>query len=188
MSGRRLATCSSCTDFDCAVGEELFTSKSVNVIDCAYYSGGARQPGDPKSLEEAASHVRRGNSFVWIELHEPGRELMAEISRHFGLHELAVEDAAVAHQRPKVEPYDDFYFIVYRAARYDEPTNEVVFSELDLFLGAGFVIAVRHGEPSDPERARKHLEQNPHLLKSGPAAAVWAIWMAGAAGFEPWTR
>jgi magnesium transporter len=146
------------------------------VIDCAYYAGGARRPGDAtESLEEAASHVRRGNNFVWIELHEPGRELMAEVSRHFGLHELAVEDAAVAHQRPKVEPYDDFYFIVYRAARYDEPTNQVVFSELDLFLGAGFVIAVRHGEASDPERARRHLEQTPHLLKSGPAAAVWAI-------------
>lgn len=145
------------------------------MIDCAYYSRGVRQPGDATSLEEAGSHVRRGNNFVWIELHEPTRELMAEVASHFGLHELAVEDAAVAHQRPKVEPYDDFYFIVYRAARYDEPTNRVVFSELDLFLGAGFVIAVRHGEASDPERARRHLEQNPHLLKSGPAAAVWAI-------------
>ncbi|HMJ00471.1 MAG TPA: magnesium and cobalt transport protein CorA [Gaiellaceae bacterium] len=145
------------------------------MVDCAYYSGGARQPGDAQSLEEAAAHKRRGNNFVWIELYEPSRELMAEVSSHFGLHELAVEDAAHAHQRPKVEPYDDFYFIVYRAARYDKPTNRVVFTELDLFLGAGFVIAVRHGEPADPERARRHLEQTPHLLKSGPTAAVWAI-------------
>src|SRR5438552_4751714 len=145
------------------------------MIDCAYYSRGAREPGDPTSLEEAAAHVRRGNNFVWIELYEPGRELMAEVSSHFGLHELAVEDAAVAHQRPKVEPYDDFYFIVYRAARYDKPSNRVVFSELALFLGAGFAIAVRHGEAADPERARRHLERTPHLLKSGPTAAVWAI-------------
>jgi magnesium transporter len=127
------------------------------------------------TLEEAAACRRRGNNFVWIELHEPGRETMAEVSRHFGLHELAVEDASVAHQRPKVEPYDDFYFIVYKAARYDHPTNEVVFGELHIFLGPGFVIAVRHGERGDPERARKHLEQYPQLVKSGPAAAVWAI-------------
>ena len=93
----------------------------------------------------------------------------------FGLHELAIEDAFQAHQRPKVEPYDDFDFIVYKSARYDAPTNRVVFSELDLFLGAGFVITVRHGELGDPERARRHLEEHPHLLKSGPAAAVWAI-------------
>jgi magnesium transporter len=144
-------------------------------VDCAYYSRGERQPSEGMTLEQAASCPRKGNNFVWIELHEPSRELMAEVSRHFGLHELAVEDAAHAHQRPKVEPYDDFYFIVYRAARYDHSTNEVVFGELDIFLGPGFVIAVRHGEKGDPERARRHLEQYPQLVRSGPAAAVWAI-------------
>ena len=146
------------------------------MVDCAFYSRGERMPSDGMTLAEAASCPRKGNNFVWIELHEPSRELMAEVSSHFGLHELAVEDAAVgAHQRPKVDPYDNFYFIVYKSARYDAPTNRVLFSELDLFLGAGFVIAVRHGEPADPEQARSHLEQYPHLLRSGPAAAVWAI-------------
>jgi magnesium transporter len=144
-------------------------------VDCAYYSRGERQPSEGMTLEQAASCPRKGNNFVWIELHEPSREVMAEVSHQFGLHELAVEDAAQAHQRPKVEPYDDFYFIVYRAARYDHPTNEVVFGELDIFLGPGFVIAVRHGEKGDPERARRHLEQYPQLVRSGPAAAVWAI-------------
>ena len=144
-------------------------------VDCAFYSRGSRQPSEGMTLEDAASCPRRGNNYVWIELHEPDAALMAEVSRHFGLHELAVEDAAHAHQRPKVEPYDDFYFIVYKAARYDEPTNRVLFTELDLFLGVGFVIAVRHGDRGDPERARRHLEQHPQLIKSGPAAAVWAI-------------
>jgi magnesium transporter len=146
------------------------------VVDCAYYSRGERQPSEGMTLEQAASCPRKGNNFVWIELHEPSREAMTEVSRQFGLHELAVEDAAHhAHQRPKVEPYDDFYFIVYRSARYDHPSNEVVFGELDIFLGPGFVIAVRHGEKGDPERARRHLEQHPELVRSGPAAAVWAI-------------
>jgi len=145
------------------------------VVDCAFYSRGERQPTEGMTLEEAAACPRRGNNFVWIELHEPSKEVMADVSRHFELHELAVEDAAHAHQRPKVEPYDDFYFIVYKAARYDEPTKRVVFGELDIFLGPGFVLAVRHGEAADPERARRHLEQHPQLLKSGPAAAVWAI-------------
>lgn len=146
------------------------------MVDCAYYSRGERQPSEGMTLAEAASCPRKGNNFVWIELHEPTRELMGEVSSHFGLHELAVEDAAVhAHQRPKVDPYDDFYFIVYRAARYDHATNEVLFGELDIFLGPGFVIAARHGEVEDPERARRHLEQYPQLMKSGPAAAVWAI-------------
>src|SRR5437773_1483133 len=138
-------------------------SAAMNV-DCAFYSRGSRQPSEGMTLEDAASCPRRGNNYVWIELHEPDAALMAEVSRHFGLHELAVEDAAHAHQRPKVEPYDDFYFIVYKAARYDEPTNRVLFTELDLFLGVGCVIAVRHGERSDPERARRHLEQHHQLI------------------------
>jgi magnesium transporter len=144
------------------------------LVDCAHYEHGVRQQRT-LSLEEAAACPRHGGSFVWIELDDPTPELMAEVSRHFGLHELAVEDAATAHQRPKVEPYDDFHFIVYRTAKYDAANRQVIFGELDLFLGVGFVIAVRHHEAGDFERARLHLEQYPHLARTGPAAAVWAI-------------
>lgn len=144
------------------------------LVDCAYYEHGERRPQN-LTLEEAAGRPRHGGSFVWIELDDPTEELMTEVSRHFGLHELAVEDAATAHQRPKVEAYDDFHFIVYRTAKYDALNRRVIFGELDLFLGVGFVIAVRHDEAGDYERARRHLEQYPHLAKTGPAAAVWAI-------------
>ncbi len=76
------------------VGQTRFPSNGQAMIDCAsLLAGSTRSLGDARSLEDAASHMRRGNNFVWVELHEPGRELMAEVSRHFGLHELAVEDA-----------------------------------------------------------------------------------------------
>ena len=144
------------------------------LVDCAYYEQGVRE-GRKLTLEEAAACPRHGGNYVWIELDDPTPELMNEVSRHFGLHELAVEDAAHAHQRPKVEAYDDFHFIVYRTAQYDQANRRVIFGELDLFLGVGFVIAVRHDEAGDFERARKHLERYPHLARTGPAAAVWAI-------------
>ena len=113
------------------------------------------------------------------------RSSWRDVSRHFGLHELAVEDAATAHQRPKVEAYDDFHFIVYRTARYDAEHRQVIFGELDLFLGVGFVIAVRHDEAGDYERARRRLEQYPHLARTGPAAAVWAILDVVVDDYEP---
>jgi magnesium transporter len=144
------------------------------IVDVAYYEHGLRQQRK-LTLEEAETSPRGGGNYVWIELDDPSPELMAEVSRHFGLHELAVEDAAQAHQRPKVESYDDFHFIVYRTARYDAANRKVIFGELDLFLGVGFVIAVRHDEAGDYERARLHLEQYPELARTGPAAAVWAI-------------
>jgi magnesium transporter len=144
------------------------------IVDAAYYEHGVRQQRK-LTLEEAEAYPRGGGNYVWIELDDPSQDLMAEVSRHFGLHELAVEDAAQAHQRPKVESYDDFHFIVYRTARYDAANRKVIFGELDLFLGVGFVIAVRHDEAGDYERARLHLEQYPELARTGPAAAVWAI-------------
>lgn len=144
------------------------------IVDCAYYLDGRRSDVGPMSLQEAAARSGEGG-FVWLGLFEPDEQELTEVRHIFGLHELAVEDAAQAHQRPKVEAYDDFYFIVYRTARYDEANRQVIFGELDLFLGTGFVIAVRHDEAGDPERARHHLEQYPHLAKIGPAAVVWAI-------------
>jgi magnesium transporter len=133
-----------------------------------------RQPPERVSVATAASLPRRGSDYVWIELRDPEPDLMDEVSRHFGLHELAVEDASHAHQRPKVESYDDFYFIVYRTASCTGG-GPIRFGELHLFLGSGYVIAVRHGEAGDPESARQRLEQRPALLKSGPAAVVWGI-------------
>jgi len=146
------------------------------VIECTYYDRGVRQPQEGLTLERAAALPRRGSTYVWIELQDPEPQVMEDVAKHFGLHELAVEDAAVAHQRPKVEPYDDFYFIVFRTARYDRESREATFGELHLFLGTGYVIAVRHGDAGDAERTRLRLEQHhAALLKTGPAAVVWGI-------------
>jgi len=144
-------------------------------IDCAYYSGGVRQPRQPATLAEAAALRGRGGNYLWLELEEPGGAVMAEVAGHFNLHELAVEDAACAHQRPKVEGYDGFHLIVYKTAQYDSRNRRVEFGEVDIFLGSGFVIAVRHGVAGDPIRTRLRVEQRPELLKVGPAAVVWGI-------------
>jgi magnesium transporter len=145
-------------------------------MQCAYYDRGVRRPEDGLTLERAAALPRRGNTYVWIELRDPRPDEMQEVALLFGLHELAVEDAAVAHQRPKVEAYDDFYFLVFKTARYDRDSREASFGELNVFLGTGYVIAVRHGDAGSPVRTRMNLEHNhPELLKSGPAAVVWGI-------------
>src|SRR4051794_29532418 len=119
------------------------------LVDCAHYVRGIRQHQGPMTLERAAACPRRGGSFVWLDLSEPGPEAMDELRARFGLHELAVEDAERAHQRPKVESYDDFYYIVFRTARTartDARRERVEFGEVHGFLGPGFAIAVRHGD------------------------------------------
>lgn len=146
------------------------------IVDCAHYRGGARRNSDPLSLEQAAACDCGGDdAFVWIGLHDPDPGQLAELQRTFGLHELAVEDAGRPHQRPKIEDYDDSWFVVLRTAHYYQDDEEVHFGEVHIFASRTYVIAVRHGPGSELATARKRLEARPDLLKMGAASAVWAI-------------
>jgi magnesium transporter len=145
------------------------------IVDCAHYRDGVRQHQGKLSLEQAQERVQGDGDFVWLGLFEPSEGELDEVGERFGLHELALEDAYHAHQRPKLEDYDDSYFIVLKPAHYHDDTEEVEFGEIMLFVSRGYVIGVRHGPASDLGDARKRLEDEPELLSSGPAAAVWAI-------------
>ena len=106
----------------------------------------------------------------------PPQEEFDSLAREFDLHPLAVEDAINAHQRPKLEVYDDMVFIVLKTARYVDPTEVIEFGEILVFLGEDFVITVRHGEASDLHGVRERLEANPeHAEAWAPAAVLHAI-------------
>jgi len=145
------------------------------IVDCAHYRGGARQHEGSLPLDVAEKCVVGDGDFVWLGLYEPTVEELQDVGRRFGLHELALEDAYRAHQRPKLEDYDDSYFIVLRPARYDDEREEVEFGEIMLFVSSTHVIAVRHGAASELTGVRRQLESHPELLEFGPASAVWAI-------------
>ncbi|HET6270583.1 MAG TPA: magnesium/cobalt transporter CorA, partial [Arthrobacter sp.] len=112
---------------------------------------------------------------AWIGLYRPTESEMAAVAREFGLHELAVEDAISAHQRPKLERYDDVLFTVLRPARYLDETENVEFGELHIFTGKNFVVTVRHAEMGGVAEVRRRLEQRPDLLRHGPEAVLYAL-------------
>jgi magnesium transporter len=146
------------------------------IIDCAHYRDGERQHEGKLSLEDAAKCVTgQPGEFVWLGLFEPSAEELHAVTEQFHLHELAVEDAERAHQRPKLEDYDDSFFIVLKTARYDQEAEQVHFGEIHLFVARDYVIHVRHGEGSELTGARRRLEERPELLKQGTPSVVWAI-------------
>ncbi|MGV9629718.1 magnesium and cobalt transport protein CorA [Streptomyces sp. NPDC003487] len=152
------------------------------VVDCAVYRDGARLPSDrPITPQEAMRQVRRDGGFAWIGLHEPTEDEFAGIATEFGLHPLAVEDAVQAHQRPKLERYDDSLFTVFKTVHYvehDELTanSEVVETgEVMCFTGRDFVITVRHGGQGSLRALRHRLQDDPELLAKGPSAVLHAI-------------
>jgi magnesium transporter len=149
------------------------------VVDCAVYVDGRRQP--PVVAKDALKEAKARGGFVWLGLYEPTEEELASISERYGLHPLAVEDAVYAHQRPKLEHYDEAVFMVLKTARYVEheqltATSEVVDTgEVMVFLGANYVITVRHGEHSGLRELRARLEEQRELLCLGPSAVLYAV-------------
>ena len=142
------------------------------IVDYAVYRDGQRVE-EQLALDQLFEHSRDQNSFAWIGLHEPTPEEFDAVRREFDLHELAVEDAVNAHQRPKLEKYDDSVFIVLKTASYSE--DHLEFGEILIFVGEGFLVTVRHGD-SALHDVRERMEQRPDLLRPGPSAAVYAIF------------
>ncbi|MFG2945249.1 magnesium and cobalt transport protein CorA [Streptomyces adustus] len=152
------------------------------VVDCAVYRDGARvAAAKPLTPHEALRLVRRDGGFVWIGLHEPTEAEFAGIASEFGLHPLAVEDAVQAHQRPKLERYDDSLFTVFKTIHYVEhdrltANSEVVQTgEVMCFTGRDFFITVRHGGQGSLRALRHRLQDDPELLAKGPSAVLHAI-------------
>ena len=150
------------------------------IVDCAAYIDGQRVPGCHDPIAAIARIRSEGRGFVWIGLHEPDTDEMTVVAELFGLHELAVEDAVHAYQRPKMDRYDSSLFLVLKTVCYVEHTTgsavEIVQNgEIMMFLGADFIVTVRHGTHSQLTGVRAGLESDPEQLAIGPAAVMHAI-------------
>ncbi|EFV14785.1 magnesium/cobalt transporter CorA [Segniliparus rugosus] len=160
------------------------------VVDCAVYVDGFRQPGKPTPAEALAQvrdplpqngEEQPKSRFVWVGLFEPDEEQMRSVGAVFGLHELMMEDAVHAHQRPKLEQYDDMFELVLKTVKYVahesiSQAKEIVESgEIILFVGRDFIVTVRHGGHGELTGVRKHLESQTAKLAIGPLAVMHSI-------------
>ena len=152
------------------------------IVKCSAYEEGLRC-GDDLPLEEAGKSAQGDGAFVWLGVLEPSAEEFAEIAREFDLHELAVEDAVKAHQRPKLELYGDTLFVVVKTARYVDSEEVIEIGELMLFVNPRFIVTVRHGA-GDLGPVRERIERRPDLLRLGTGMALYAILDHVVDGYE----
>jgi magnesium transporter len=155
------------------------------MVDCGVYADGARLPGtySPSTAVAEVSDAQRAgrNAFVWIGLHEPDENQMQDVADMFGLHPLAVEDAVHAHQRPKLERYDETLFLVLKTVNYVAHASaahvrEIVETgEIMAFVGKSFVVTVRHGEHGGLAEVRARMDADPEQMRLGPYAVMHAI-------------
>jgi magnesium transporter len=156
-----------------------------SVVAAALYRDGRRVESPPTVAETARRLRDQRGTMAWIGLYRPAETQLLAVAEEFALHELAVEDAIVAHQRPKLERYGDTLFVVLRAARYLDEVEEVEFGELHLFVGSNFVLTVRHSQAPDLAVVRRRMESDPDLLALGPEAVLYAILDGVVDGYAP---
>jgi magnesium transporter len=142
------------------------------IINCAAYSQGRRT--NVVELSNVHQVLKNTDQFVWIGLHEPSEEVLNEVQREFSLHELAVDDAHSAHQRPKLEMYGESLFIVMRTAQI-KPNHHTDFGETHFFVGSNYIVSVRHGSTVSYADVRTRCESAPYLLSKGQGFVLYAI-------------
>ncbi|MGZ4465487.1 MAG: magnesium/cobalt transporter CorA [Nocardioides sp.] len=147
------------------------------IVDSALYRNGVRVPVDcaPSELHLMRGKVRDPGDFVWVGLHEPSEAELEDVAIAFKLHPLAVEDAFHAHQRPKLERYDDSLFLILKTLWYVDEEDAVETGEINMFVGEDFIVTVRHGQGSELHSARRYLESQEAVLTHGPSAVVYAV-------------
>lgn len=156
----------------------------MSVINNTVYVNGVRR-AVPPSLEQTYDTMAETGGMGWIGLYRPTRDEIDSVAAEFSLHNLVIEDTVSAHQRPKIERYGDTLFTVLLPARYAEDRERVEFGELHVLIGPNFVITNRFAEAPDLGVVRERLEGEPHLLKLGPEAVLYAILDQVVDEYEP---
>jgi magnesium transporter len=141
------------------------------IVNSAVYVDGAR--ATDIGLEDISEQLCQQGRFVWLGLNDPDEATMKKIQKEFNLHELAIEDAHRAHQRAKIETYGDTLFIVLRTVQMNKKRVEL--GETHFFVGTNFLITIRHHSATSYAGVRARCESSPHLLRKGPAFALYAV-------------
>jgi magnesium transporter len=150
-------------------------------VDSVVYRDGKRIGDMP--IADIGEAIKQAGTFVWLGLHEPEDAALRKIQQAFGLHELAIEDAHHAHQRPKIEAYSNSLFIVLKSAQLQD--SHVVYGETHLFVGANFLVSVRHGVSSSFAQVLQRCEDDTKNLPKGPGFALYAILDFVADNYQP---
>ena len=144
------------------------------IVDSALYQNGIRVK-DSGDISDFVDEARKDGGFVWVGLSSPTQEEFDHVVGELNFHQLAVEDAVSAQQRPKIEEYGGLTFFVLKTVFYNESRSEITTGELMCFVDPHFIVIVRHGEGSPLASVRHEIEARPDFLTQGPFAVLHAV-------------
>lgn len=141
------------------------------LINCVAYQEGKKLSDVP--VADISEYLKQPETFVWVALRDPDKEEIAVMQEEFSLHELAVEDAARGHQRPKMEEYGDCVFVIVHIVELNG--DELNAGELAIFAGPNYVLSVRRDANQGFLGVRARAEREPHQLRKGSGFVLYAL-------------
>lgn len=141
------------------------------LINCVAYQSGRRLSEIP--VKDISEYIKQPDCFVWVALKEAEPDELKQMQLEFGLHELAVEDARVGHQRPKIEEYGDSLFAVIHSVELLD--GELQIGEVDIFVGENYILSTRNRCQQGFSDVRARCEREPSQLKQGSAFVLYAL-------------
>ena len=141
------------------------------LINCVAYQEGKKLSDVP--VEDISEYLKQPDAFVWVALRDPTEAEIAAMQDEFSLHELAVEDAARGHQRPKLEEYGESIFVVAHIVEMHK--DELCVGQLAVFAGPNYVLSVRRDSKQGFLGVRARAEREPHQLRKGAGFVLYAL-------------
>jgi magnesium transporter len=141
-------------------------------VTCRLYSEGRLEEKDfdPSQIDEV---LKRPGSTVWLDIEDPTQEKLAMLAEEFGFHELAIEDSLHPHQRPKIEQYDKYFFLV--AYGISAEGDGLVEHEMTAFVGHNYLVTVRKSPPYDLDPVVKRWEVHQELAAEGGGYLLYVL-------------
>jgi magnesium transporter len=124
---------------------------------------------------QISDYLQKPGTVVWLDLCEPDQEDLELVSDEFGLHPLAVEDAVQQHERPKLDRYQDHYFLTAYAVNLDPATGKLTTSELAAFATPRALITVRKDLRFDIDGVVARWDGSADLAAHGVGFLLWGL-------------
>jgi len=141
------------------------------LINCVAYQEGKKLSDVP--VEDISEYLKQPDAFVWVALRDPTEAEIVAMKDEFSLHELAIEDAARGHQRPKLEEYGESVFMVAHIVEMHK--DELCVGQLAVFAGPNYVLSVRRDSHQGFLGVRARAEREPHQLRKGAGFVLYAL-------------
>jgi len=126
-------------------------------------------------VENIKRYVKRKDVLLWINIEKPKDDDMRFLQDNFTFHPLAIEDCMTAIQRPKIDRYNDYLFIVLHAASLGPHKDKATSLELDTFLGPNYIITIHMKPIKSLTATKERVIKNPQTLLKGSCGLFYHI-------------